>query len=325
MNLPELRWVSPKNDDPSLPVPGGLSELIEQLESQKISFPQRSAPRFLDQLRDCVKRMPDRLICSLLDGDPDLPLEAVLGYRQPQRIVDALLMLRKVTGINRVWLIHDTALPAEWTRELGRLASEARIRRIFIRNDYPQSDPTLLLYTLLGRRLRPGDLATRHGVLLLDAVTAWRLSDPAGAENTPLAVRDLVGNSSEFVISPIGWSLSELLSKLQITFVDRLIRASDPLRDVRTDSQMQIDGAEIALHLMRPERPVNPDPCVRCGWCVEGCPVRIQPAGLLEAAQRGDREMAERYGLHACIECGICSYVCPSRLPLLAGIRTLRS
>jgi electron transport complex protein RnfC len=52
--------------------------------------------------------------------------------------------------------------------------------------------------------------------------------------------------------------------------------------------------------------------------------MRIQPAGLLDAAQRADPELAERYGLEACIECGVCSYVCPSHLPLLGGIRKLK-
>ena len=52
--------------------------------------------------------------------------------------------------------------------------------------------------------------------------------------------------------------------------------------------------------------------------------MRIHPAGLLEAAQADDPELADAYGLAACIECGICNYVCPSRLPLLEGIRTLR-
>jgi electron transport complex protein RnfC len=58
---------------------------------------------------------------------------------------------------------------------------------------------------------------------------------------------------------------------------------------------------------------------------VESCPVQITPAGLLEAAQRRDLDMARSYGLAACVDCGICSYVCPSRLPLLSGIRFLRT
>ena len=52
--------------------------------------------------------------------------------------------------------------------------------------------------------------------------------------------------------------------------------------------------------------------CDGCGWCVENCPVRINPAALLEAAQDNDLDMAETYGLHACIECGICMSACPT-------------
>jgi electron transport complex protein RnfC len=83
-------------------------------------------------------------------------------------------------------------------------------------------------------------------------------------------------------------------------------------------------NGELSIDAGAPSKLINPDPCIRSGWCVENCPVRINPAALLEAAQDNDSAMAEAYGLHACIECGICSYVCPSRLPLLPSIRALR-
>ena len=92
----------------------------------------------------------------------------------------------------------------------------------------------------------------------------------------------------------------------------------------RPGDRAVVGGAELTVYVTAPEPDLNPDSCIRSGWCVEGCPVRIHPAGLLEAAQADDAELAEEYGLAACIECGICNFVCPSRLPLLEGIRTLR-
>jgi len=50
----------------------------------------------------------------------------------------------------------------------------------------------------------------------------------------------------------------------------------------------------------------------------------VQPANVLDAAQRDDLDVAQRAGVEACIECGICSYVCPSKLPLLQGLRSMR-
>ena len=85
-----------------------------------------------------------------------------------------------------------------------------------------------------------------------------------------------------------------------------------------------IAGGELTIHVTSPERPVVPEPCIRCAWCFEACPTLIHPAFILDAAQRRDMKMAERAGIGACIECGICAHVCPSRLPLLKAIRELR-
>src|SRR5581483_8994805 len=83
-------------------------------------------------------------------------------------------------------------------------------------------------------------------------------------------------------------------------------------------------GSEQVIHLTALPAPVNPDPCIRCGWCVQACPTHVHPAAFLEAGQRHDREMADAYGLASCIECGVCAHICPSRLPLLGAIRELK-
>lgn len=65
-------------------------------------------------------------------------------------------------------------------------------------------------------------------------------------------------------------------------------------------------------------------PCVRCGACVDFCPVGINPVRLHEGLNKsGDR--ARLAGeLERCLECGICSAVCPSRIPLLNHFQTAR-
>ena len=57
-------------------------------------------------------------------------------------------------------------------------------------------------------------------------------------------------------------------------------------------------------------------PCVRCGKCLDACPVVLNPQ-LMGALARVDRfeEMTEN-DLGDCMLCGCCSYVCPSNIPL---------
>jgi electron transport complex protein RnfC len=104
------------------------------------------------------------------------------------------------------------------------------------------------------------------------------------------------------------------------------IRAGSPLREIQPGADcIASAGSEVALYLVPPQPQTIPAPCIRCGWCVTSCPAHVHPAGLLEAAQLEDPIAAERFGIEGCIECGVCNYVCPSHLPLLGGIKTLRS
>jgi electron transport complex protein RnfC len=61
--------------------------------------------------------------------------------------------------------------------------------------------------------------------------------------------------------------------------------------------------------------------CLRCGRCVDVCPLNLVPAKIARAAQAEDMELAERYHAAACVECGCCAYVCPAGIPLVQLIR----
>jgi electron transport complex protein RnfC len=67
-----------------------------------------------------------------------------------------------------------------------------------------------------------------------------------------------------------------------------------------------------------------PTPCIRCGWCTDNCPARLNVAGLNDDFELGRADRAARHGAMACVGCGICSYVCPARLPLAERLRLLQ-
>jgi len=58
-------------------------------------------------------------------------------------------------------------------------------------------------------------------------------------------------------------------------------------------------------------------PCIRCGKCMDACPVNLLPQQLYWHIRAKDLEKAEQHFLNDCIECGCCSYVCPSHIPLV--------
>ncbi|MDQ7010544.1 MAG: 4Fe-4S dicluster domain-containing protein, partial [Mariprofundaceae bacterium] len=61
----------------------------------------------------------------------------------------------------------------------------------------------------------------------------------------------------------------------------------------------------------------EPQPCIRCGHCVEVCPAGLVPNELARFCKHDQFDKAQDYQLFDCIECGCCSYVCPSNIPLV--------
>ena len=73
-----------------------------------------------------------------------------------------------------------------------------------------------------------------------------------------------------------------------------------------------IAGTEEELPLPPPAQA-----CIRCGYCVEACPMELLPQQLFWYSQSSNLEQAEQHNIMDCIECGACSYVCPSSIPLV--------
>jgi electron transport complex protein RnfC len=65
-------------------------------------------------------------------------------------------------------------------------------------------------------------------------------------------------------------------------------------------------------------------PCIRCGDCVDVCPVRLLPQELLRPSRSYNFEQLDDLGLSDCIECGCCDVVCPSRIPLTEYFRNAK-
>ncbi|HOU93456.1 MAG TPA: 4Fe-4S dicluster domain-containing protein, partial [Polyangiaceae bacterium] len=65
----------------------------------------------------------------------------------------------------------------------------------------------------------------------------------------------------------------------------------------------------------------EPTACIRCGRCVDVCPLGLVPTKLALAARKSAWDVARRYHLTACMECGCCAYTCPASLPLVQLIR----
>jgi len=65
----------------------------------------------------------------------------------------------------------------------------------------------------------------------------------------------------------------------------------------------------------------NIENCIRCGRCVNVCPMGLEPYMLMPLAENKEWERCGEEKILDCIECGSCSFTCPANRPLLDYIR----
>ena len=107
---------------------------------------------------------------------------------------------------------------------------------------------------------------------------------------------------------------------------DRLI-AGGPMMGL---AQYQLDvpitkGASGILALSPEKCQVGEEsPCIRCGRCVEACPMGLIPSQLsiFSSCQAWDKCM--EYGVMNCVECGSCVYTCPAKRNIVQYIRNAK-
>jgi electron transport complex protein RnfC len=301
---------------------------IDRLRGSGIWASRWSSPDLVEQLHLCLRRPVDTVICNILDLDRAVPIQAKTAETWTKDVVAGVRALASLSGAGRAWLAVPGDLPPECAAAVREAIAGTDVRYVPCDNRYPLAHPSLLLRSLTGRLLRFGSLPPEQGILLLDAAAALAVgrfflyAEPM--LDLPIGVIDQRNRLAKFLSVPIGTPLAHLLEQIGIAEQWETLSAGTPLHERSLSIDCVVGGGELTIYAAPRGSDVNPEPCIRCAWCIEACPVAIQPAALLEAAQLHDLDYADRYGLAACIECGICSYVCPSHLPLLQGIRVLR-
>jgi Na+-translocating ferredoxin:NAD+ oxidoreductase subunit C len=285
------------------------------------SVNRHNSPDLNAQLEQARGKPVDAVICCALDSEPKLRLNAAVAARRAESVLKGVASLVEKTGAKRACVVVDDASPAAWVDPVYAAARRNKVSVFELPNSYPQADPTMLIYALMGRRLKPSSLPTEHGVVLVDAPAAAAFG---GETVVPLAVVEQLTGRVVYLEAAAGTTLGDALAAAGFGTEGATLFGGDFLRKSRVLPSQIAGAGELAIHILAPLAAPAAQPCIRCGWCALVCPTRVSPAWLLEAAQHHDERLARRGGRDACIECGLCDQVCPSRLPLLETIRLLK-
>jgi len=83
---------------------------------------------------------------------------------------------------------------------------------------------------------------------------------------------------------------------------------------------LKYNNALLALN-KKDSKPAQEVPCIKCGRCIEKCPMNLMPSHIEDAFERKDIGLLTKLKVGMCVECGCCAYLCPSKRPLAQAIK----
>jgi electron transport complex protein RnfC len=189
---------------------------------------------------------------------------------------------------------------------------------------YPQGAEKMLIKTVTGREVPSGKLPVSLGVLVQNVGSAASIAE-IFETGLPLVERVVtvtghgLRNPANLIV-PVGTKLGDLLAMCGgVTDDAAEIVFGGPMMGV---AQRSLDvpitkGTTGVVVLTRDEVQARTQyPCIRCGACLDACPIFLNPSELGELARTQRYEEMEALHLQDCMLCGSCSFVCPSNIPL---------
>jgi len=189
---------------------------------------------------------------------------------------------------------------------------------------YPQGAEKMLIKTVTGREVASGKLPVSLGVIVQNVGSAASIAEIFDT-GLPLLERIVTVSGPGVrepanLIVPVGTKLGDLLAACGGTTEDaEEIVFGGPMMGVAQSSLDVpiVKGTTGVIVLTTPQiNAAESYPCIRCGRCIDACPVFLNPSALADYARTARYEEMEAMHLMDCMLCGSCSYVCPSQIPL---------
>lgn len=268
------------------------------------------------------------LIINAMETEPYLTADLRTVVEESGRLIDATGDIADAIGAMHVYF----ALPFRHHHMVRRMEAEARGRFIEIvplANKYPQCNPVVLVKTLLDRDVPPGGSPLDVGALVLPLAVV-RMAAEALLDGRPVThvlmtvAGDAIEQPGTYRVA-IGTPLRDVARRVGLSAFPQQLIWGGPLTGIsleRDDGVVTIDTT--ALLAFRDAQRASPVPCIRCGWCVDDCPVGLDPSTLLHLEAEDACGADDLAQLQACVACGVCSHVCPSHLPLAQSLTRTR-
>lgn len=279
------------------------------------------------------KKPIDIVILNGTECEPYLTADHRTMLERPGPIIAGLRLAMKATGAKRGAIGIEENKPdaiAALKQVVTNACISERIDICTMKTKYPQGGERNLIPALTGRAVPVGGFPPDIGVAIFNVGTAAAMTH-AVVHDQPLIERVLTLTGPG--ITHPGNLVVMIGTPLDFLIEHRGGIAAHAGKAILGGPMMGPTASRLNLPVMKgmsgvtifSEDQIKPRKeyaCIRCGRCVDTCPLGLSPVVIARLSQYRRPAEAVKAHLNACVECGCCSYVCPSNIPLVQYIRS---
>ncbi len=280
-------------------------------------------------------RSIDTLILNGAECEPFLTTDHRVMLEQRDDIFTGIRYIQRATGAGRVLLGVESNKPDAAAHLRAGVPVDLPVEIEVLSVKYPQGAEKMLIKALLGREVPSGGLPSAVGALVVNVATAAEIGRllPLGRgiqERVITVTGPAVTKKGNYRI-PIGTPLRFVLESVGVGPGVRRVFLGGPMMGQAASSlDIPITKGVSGVVAFDDDLAQGTDqevyPCIRCGYCLEACPMFLNPSalGLLARNEEYERMAGEQH-LTDCFECGSCSFVCPAHIPLVQQFRVAKA
>ncbi len=279
----------------------------------------------------------DTLIVNFAECEPYLTSDYREVIENSWDIMSGIYMIKKVLDIHRVIIGIEENKP-QAIQILNSIAENKNsdpnneVRILKLKSSYPQGAEKILIQTCTGRHVPEGKLPADVSCLVMNVTSIAYLSRYIKSGIPIISKRITVDGTAVpkpmNIIAPIGTSVGNILDFVGADDEGAKILLGGPMMGVAIPSRdMPILKNTNGIIVMKQKDASLPQEssCIRCGKCIDACPMSLAPVIIANAIKKNDLDAAKKLNLLSCMECGCCTYTCPAKRQLVQTFRLGKS
>lgn len=261
----------------------------------------------------------DSLIINAAECEPHITSDYREMIENPQDVLSGIKTIQKILNIEKTYICIEDNKPDAIKILTDLTSNDNSVKIKKLPAFYPQGAEKVIAYNATGRIIKEGELPSNQGIIVMNVSTASFLNRYFKT-GIPLIQRRITIDGDAVkspcnVIAPVGTSVAELLEfaeyekdKVKKVLTGGLMMGTC-LYDINTPVT-KTNNAIIALKKQTEKVQTN---CIRCGRCINACPMGLMPTELEKAYKAKNSDMLNSLKVNLCMNCGSCSYVCPAK------------